>query len=533
MATVSSLLRERVTLQVRSVDRLFLHGYLPTLQTPGQLVRFLLDRGYPIPSPALLGHEVRRYANAVERFARQQNVPVVRFTRDAVKEDLARPHFAQAERDGRFGVVMIGVAQEKASVWRGWRHGGSDTHPHFEYARQSAHVNYYYFYIRDPQWGPAFVKTLAYAPYGVWLYLNGHEWAKRQAEQAGLDYQALDNGFRATADADALAAICGRLSVADINAFFERWQARLPSPLTAADQRRGHRYALAFRQLEISDTRVLDRPATARAWFEQMLHDQLALGHPDEVQLVFGRRVSRRTPGRFRTRVITRGVDPALYAHYKHSKVKQYLKEGCALRTETTVNNTYDFGIGRLVTAVNWQALLEIGHAVNDRLLTQELAACPCAPDPTALARIVLPSIHDGQPAPGLRFGDPRVMALLLCLCHFEHLFRGLTNRSLRELVADLIPHYGARQATYDLRRLRRKGMIRRIARSNRYELTSEGRRTAIFFTKTYTRIVNPSLAQLDPHLPPEIADRSLLGRGWRAFEAALDQRIATATIHA
>src|SRR4051812_16300730 len=173
MATVSSLLCERVTLRVRSVDRLFLHGYLPSLQTPGQLVRFLLDRGYPIPSPALLGHEVRRYANAVERFARAQHVPVVRFARDVVKEDVARPYFAQAERDGRFGVVMVGVAQEKASVWRGWRHGGSDTHPHFESGRQSAHVNYYYFYIRDPQWEPTFVKTVAYAPYGIWRISMG------------------------------------------------------------------------------------------------------------------------------------------------------------------------------------------------------------------------------------------------------------------------------------------------------------------------------------------------------------------------
>jgi hypothetical protein len=173
MATVSSLLRDRQTLRVCSVDRLFLHGYLPSLQTPGQLVRFLLGRGFAIPSPALLGHEVRRYGAAVERFAARRGVPVVRFARDQVKEELARPYFARAEADGRFGVVLVGVAQEKASVWRGWRHGGSDAHPHFEYGRQSAHVSYFYFYIRDPEWGPTFVKTVAYAPYGVWLYLNG------------------------------------------------------------------------------------------------------------------------------------------------------------------------------------------------------------------------------------------------------------------------------------------------------------------------------------------------------------------------
>jgi hypothetical protein len=93
--------------------------------------------------------------------------------------------------------------------------------------------------------------------------LNGHEWAKRQANRQGLEFVALDNGFRATADADALAAICGALSERDIERFFARWEARLPSPLTAQDRLRGYRYALSLRQLEISDTRVFDRPATA------------------------------------------------------------------------------------------------------------------------------------------------------------------------------------------------------------------------------------------------------------------------------
>ena len=153
--------------------------------------------------------------------------------------------------------------------------------------------------------------------------------------------------------------------------------------------------------------------------------------------------------------------------------------------------------------------------------------------DPTALQAIVLPSTHDGLPAPGLRFGDPRVMALLACLCHWGHLFNGLTNRSLRELVAGLIPGYTARQATYDLRRLRRKGLIRRVARSQRYELTDHGRMIAVYFTKTYTRIVNPSLAELDPQLPDSIARTTALGRPWREFQHALNERIKQAAIAA
>jgi hypothetical protein len=536
VATISSLLADHVTLRVRSVDRIFLAGYVPKLQSDGLLVRFLLGRaavaGGTIPSPAILGHIGRAYVQAVERFAIDNEIPVVRFEKGARKEDVARPFLAAAERGGRCGVVMIGIAQEKAFAWKGWRHGGSGAHPHFEFARQAVFVNHYYFYIRDPDWGPAFIKTNAYAPYPVWVWLNGHEWAMRQATIAGIAFEGLDNGFASCQDPEALAEICNSLGHEHVIAFFDRWIGVLPSPFTK-DERRRYRYRLSVRQLEISDTRVFDRPAAGRAWFEQTIRDQLDLGRPDKVQIVFARKITSRTAGRFQTKVITNGVEPVIQAHYKHSKVKQYFKAGRALRTETTVNDPYDFGVGRTLTAANWQALTSIGDDVNARLMSTQLAACQCAPDPAALQAVVLPSTHDGQPAPGLRFGDPRVMALMACLCCWSHLFAGLTNQSLRELVAGLIPGYGVRQATYDLRRLKRKGLIQRIGRSRRYQLTDHGRMIAVFFTKTHTRIVNPALAELDPHLPDEIARTTALGKPWREFERALDQRIKQAAIAA
>ena len=262
--------------------------------------------------------------------------------------------------------------------------------------------------------------------------------------------------------------------------------------------------------------------------------DQLTLGRPDQVAVVFGRRVTRKTPGRFHTRIINSGVQAAIQVHYRATKVKQYFKEGRALRTETTINDTRDFGIGRRLTQENWDALIGIGQQINQRLLDHQLDACACAPDATLLEHVVLPSTtSDGLPAGGLRFGEPRTMALLACLCSFQHLFAGLTNRSLRALIAGLIPGYSARQMTYDLRRLRRKGFIQRIPHTQRYQLTREGRRLAVFFTKTYTRIVNPSLAQLDPQLPAEIGKRTPLANSWRSFERALDDTINQAAIAA
>ena len=116
MATISSLLADHVTLQVRSVDRLFFQGYVPRLQTQFQVIRFLLDRGFPIPSPVVLGRIGGAYVKAVERFITDHEIPVVRFVKGDVKEDIAREHFKAAEREGRFGVVMVGIAQERTAA---------------------------------------------------------------------------------------------------------------------------------------------------------------------------------------------------------------------------------------------------------------------------------------------------------------------------------------------------------------------------------------------------------------------------------
>ena len=244
-----------------------------------------------------------------------------------------------------------------------------------------------------------------------------------QAVTHGVGFHALDEVFGACDDQAALAGICSSLSAADVRAFFDRWQARLPSPFTSEDRTRGYGYELAFRQLEISDTRVFTgRPRAGRGSSRRS-----PISSRSGV-LTRSRSCSAAAsavgPRRFHTKVITAVVEPSIQVHYRASKVKQYFKEGRALRTETT----RDFGIGRMLTPENWDALLQIGHQINQRLLTAQLDACQCAPDATTLERVVLPSKHDGLPSPGLPFGEPRTMALLACVCSYTHLFAGLTT---------------------------------------------------------------------------------------------------------
>jgi hypothetical protein len=490
-----------VTLECRSIDRIFLQAWVPQLQSVGLVCRFLLRRGFKIPSSAAFGKVGDAFVRQVHRWADANNVPVVHFGKGENKEAIARPLIDQAAREGGDGrVVLLGIAQEKASVWRSWKAKGQEkaAHPHMEWGRQMAFVNHFYFYLWDPDWGPAFWKTNAYAPYPVWIWLNGHEWAKRQLDRAGIGYQALDNGFRSCDDPAALQRICDRLGSAAVRRFFSRWQRRLPSPFTADDLRAGCTYDLAFRQFEISHTQVFDRPAAGRAFFEGVIRDHLDIGRPDSVALIFDRRITKRTPGSFRTKVLTAGVDLQVTCYYKSSRIKQYLKEHRALRTETVVCDTRDFGIGRRVRADNWNALREVGEHANRRLCDAQAADARPAPDLDTFAKVTQPSHDDGLHAPGLRFGDPRVMALLAAIVAFAHVLAGFTNRELVCRVSALLDApYHSRKATYDLRRLRRKGLIVRIPRTHRYQLTPLGRRVAVLFTKTHGRVLTPGLAAL------------------------------------
>jgi hypothetical protein len=173
--------------------------------------------------------------------------------------------------------------------------------------------------------------------------------------------------FFCCADPKRMQQIADGLSAAKIDALARKWLKKLPHPYTAADRKAGYLYDISILQAEFSLTQVLDRPQTGRVFFEQVIRENLDIGRADQVQLIFDRRVQRNTPGRFRTRVLTQGVVPSLHVDYKNTKIKQYHKEGRALRTETTINNTRDFAIGKRL--VNLPALRQIGFSANRRLL--------------------------------------------------------------------------------------------------------------------------------------------------------------------
>lgn len=490
MITVAQLLKEHVSLDVECVDRLYLNGYVPRLQSPRGLASFMTYHlGKPVPSPALLGRLTSSFCNAVESFIAENNIPLIHFERRQRKDDVANA--IRAERGTRDGVVFVGVAQEKASAFKGRKVGPYD----FDYTRDDVFVKHYYFYIDDADFGPAFIKVCTYAPFAVRVCLNGHEWAKRQLAQRGIAFDELDNGFLSAGDPEAVQRVCDELSGAHIEAFFRKWIGRLPFPLTEADRRAGYMHRLSVWQLEFSRTQVFERPMRGRQFFESVIRENLDLGRPERVQLVFDRQVRKTTPGRFSTRVVTDGVHPSIHISYKNTELKQYFKLNRALRTETTIKNADDFNIAKDIS--NFDYLRQVARNTNRRLLEVQRVSQDCMISTESVERLTQPTVgEDGRRAPGLKLGDPRVMALFAALILFLHLPNGFRNRDLRTHVADLLGDetagYTTGRMTYDLRRLRLKGIIARVPGTTRYFLTHYGYRVALFTTRLHARILRP-----------------------------------------
>ena len=292
---IHTIIRQHVSLEVRCIDRVYLHAYMPKLQTSGGLCYFLHDHlGYPVPSPALLKPRHDRFVAAVEQFAARQHLEIVPFERGESKD--VRVAKDRARFTAREGVVFIGVAQEKMRSFKAHRRQGKGHTPVFDFSRQSVAVNHYYFYVHDPDWGPAFVKIGTYLPYPVKLCLNGHEWVKQHLRRDRIRFESLDNGFLSCADPTALQAACDALGPADVQSFFDRWSRRLPWPMTADERAAGYDHRLALCQLEVSLTQVFDRPVQGRHFFEAVIRENLDLGRPNRVRLLFPLRLTRATP---------------------------------------------------------------------------------------------------------------------------------------------------------------------------------------------------------------------------------------------
>jgi hypothetical protein len=533
--SAGDVLSDHTVFEVESIDRMYCNVWVPRLAYGAGVQGFFVGhRGHHYASTALMDPMTKAFVAGIHGFVAARGLELVSFGKER-KDDVAKQFLARFT--GTEGLLFVGRAQEKALVWRTQRRYTRAGESYAWLVRSTAFINYFYFYCVDEDFGPLFLKFGTYFPYTAKLCINGNEWAKRQAAKAGIGFEALDNGFAAVDDVVGLQAICDRLGPAQIEALLRKWLAILPNPFTDDDEAAGYRYELSILQAEFSLTQMLDRPVSGRIFFEQALHDNLDIGRPDRIGLIFDRRIiakgRAKTPGRFRTRVITDGVTPSLHVDYKNTKIKQYHKEGRALRTETTINDPHDFRVTKRLTSL--PDLRQIGFSANRRLLGVQTISHDPIRGAQAFHDLTAPIVtEEGTRIPGLRFGDTRVHTLLHALLVHRLLVHGFTNRDLRTLIAPLLgttaEHITAGQMTYDLRRLRAHGLIERVPRTRRYTVTATGLQDALLFTHAHDHLLRTGLSQVNDPSPPRITK---LHNAARAYQAAIDELTQNAQLAA
>jgi len=507
--TAFSVLQDHVTLEIEGIDRMYLNVYVPRLQREiGVAFFFREHRGMKFASSALMDPITKDFIKRIDAFAACNKIPVVTFAKGQRKDDVTQEHLAKFK--GAEGVLYIGKAQEKTRVFGTKRKKVPGTDTSFPWiVTTSSMVNHYYIYCVDRDFGPFFIKYCSYFPYNAKMCINGHEYAKKQLELEGIAFEALDNGIASCENPARLQEICDNLSADKIRGLWLKWQAILPQPLTVSDRQAGYDYGLSILQAEFSLTQVLDRPVCGRIFFEDIIRENLAIGRPDHIQLIFNRRVTKRTPGRFRTRVVTEGVIPSLHFDYKDTRIKQYYKEALsrlkalltALRTETTINNARDFGIGKTLTDTNLGALRQVGFNANRQLLHVEKVSHDPAVSQDVIRSLQKPVTVNGVRASALALADERAQFLLQALVIFRLLPNGFSNKDLREHLAPLTGKTAEQltqgQMTYHLRRLRLRALIERIPKSHRYRVTDLGLTVALFYTNTYFKFLQPAIAEV------------------------------------
>src|SRR5436309_578830 len=280
---VAEILQNHVTFELEAIDRMYLNAYVPSLQTGGGMAYFLKAQlGVRVPSTVMVAPMSERFVDALERVAETEGVDLVTFKKGQRKDDVAKTYLAKFQ--GEEGVLFVGKAQEKASVFRTEKRRDAAGKKYPWIIRSTAMPNHYYLYVVDRDFGPLFIKFCTYFPYAAKVCLNGHEWLKRQLTQRAIPYEPLDNGIRSSEDPARVQRLANTLDAAKIDAVFRKWLRRLPHPFAASHRRAGYRYQLSILQAEFALTQVLDRPRTGRGFFEEVMRENLDLGRPDQLQ---------------------------------------------------------------------------------------------------------------------------------------------------------------------------------------------------------------------------------------------------------
>jgi hypothetical protein len=521
--------RANLTLVYSCFDRILLNLVQQALQQPARIARFFEAAR---PGRALTRNYFRElsagYHRWVQAFAEQRAIPIVEPPKGVRREDWVEPfyHQAQAERHG-IAVILKSHENAQVAVCHPTRGG-----PHLEVCPRW--VWQYYFYLLDADFGRLFLRVCPYFPFNCRMCLNGHEWLACRLRAEGIAFRRDDNAFLDCADPARLQALADAFGPDHLQACARRWLAAL----VPFFQEEGHAppspgYGLFVSQAEYCTNLVFHQRASLDRLMERLLDANRALGRPDQLATIFGRRLTQRAAEGVRTRITDYHLgNPCLRSQYRSCALKEYVRSYRILRGEASTNFTPELGVRKAVAHL--PELRDVLRGSVERYLEAQQDILETYVDRGQLQRLRAATVSPtGRRTPGIKLDDVRLLAVMQALTCFAYLnglgtFRtgDVLPRVREALGPEEGPAYTPARLRYDLSKLRGKGLVQRVAGTQGYCLSPEGYRICVLFLKLFQRVYAPlTAAVLEPFPGDRLLPKQRIGyldRLYRAVDQAL-----------
>lgn len=337
--------KDSIRWHYRRFDRILLNGSIQPFQQPERVVGFF--NTYPQPYPVtrqVLRDITEQFQRWVKERAAKRNIPIVEAPKGR-RDEFVDPYFARAKPDQVAVIlkareparIMIAIGDKAANRW------------HLQIADRW--VSQYNFSINDRNWGRIFVRICPCLLFSARVCLSQHHWLANRMREHGIEFKQVANAFLKCAAPDRLQELADSLTPRDLVTCGQKWLARLTPFFTASERERaGCQHRLFFSQVEFCDNIIFRRRSALDVLGEPPLDANRAIGQPDKITVIFGRKVTKHHRGKLQTEIEDMHLpNPVILSHYGNGFIKQYVRDHLVLRTEAASNNVVDYGVNKAV----------------------------------------------------------------------------------------------------------------------------------------------------------------------------------------
>lgn len=524
--------QDNIRFHYRCFDRILLNGAIQPFQQEERALGFFWTYRHTYPvTRDVLRDIARQYHNWATNRSLKWGVAVEQDP-EGRRDDFVDRNFRRAQPEE---IVAIIQAREPARILTAI---GNQKQNRWHLEMKQRWVDQYNFYVNDKDWGRLFVRICPYFPFSARVCLNQHYWLANRMRERGIRFQQCANAFLHCSDPAVLQEMADSLTAQDLIACAQKWLACFTPFFTAQERKQaGCQHRLFFAQVEYCDNLIFHRRAAVDALEQRLLDANRTIGQPNKLTVIFGRRITKFHHGKLQTVIEDLNLpNPVIRSHYQKGFLKQYVRDGRILRTESATNNIKeDYAINKNVE--NLPPLRQKLGPIIDRYLDVQQDILETFIDRGQLRKLREPTVlPNGKRVPGLKLDHPRQLALMQSLVRFCHLAAGGTflTADLHSPTADALgvppTDYTRGSLRYDLSKLRAKALIEKLPHSRRYRLLPQGYQICLVYLKLFQRIYAPLAAGIlepfasDSRLTPDKTTQ--LDRLYRAVLAALDNLV-------